>query len=211
MGIAFSSNTNVNAYEEQMKREKLEHELRKMQHSLHVTAFSHYIASEYYRNLDIKLQYASAFTGALGSTASVASKLSWKTMIASNPRLAPILVAISTTSLLFTAVVHVPQIQNSPANLYQAHFLSGIECQYLERQITFVAETEVWDSSVAWATLATRYSTLLKDKKEVNSRIQSEHWAYRAALAKIHNRAKEKQMQAETETKGNAPTDCRGR
>ena len=180
-----------------------------MQYSLHVTATSHYIASAYYRNLDIKLQYASAFTSASGSTASVASK--WKTMIASNPRLAPILVAISTTSLLFTAVVHVPQIQNSPANLYQAHFLSGIECQYLERQITFVAETEVWDSSVAWATLATRYSTLLKDKKEVNSRIQSEHWAYRAALVKIHNRAKEKQMQAEKERKGNAPTDCRDR
>lgn len=204
------SSTENKAIEDRIKREKLEQELRQMQNSLKVTSTAHYIASEYYRNLDIKLQYASAFTGTLGSTGSVASKLAWKSLISSNPRLAPILVAISTTSLLFTAVVHVPQIQNSPANLYKAHFKSGIECQYLEKQVAFVAETEVWDWSVAWATLALRYSELLKTKKEVNNSIQSEYWAYRAALKKIEERAKEKKLQAESEARGanaNALTD----
>ena len=202
MGTVFSSK--MKATEDRMKRKKLECELRQMQYSLNVTATAHYIASEYYRKLDIKLQYASAFTGALGSTASVASKLAWKTMIASNPRLAPIFAAISATSLLFTAVVHVPQIQNSPGNLYQAHFRSGIDCQYLERRATFVLETEVYDSDVAWATLAARYGTLLKEKKEVNSRLQSEYWAYRAALKKIEKRATEKKLQAKSEGQANA-------
>ena len=202
MGTVFSSK--MKATEDRMKRKKLECELRQMQYSLNVTATAHYIASEYYRKLDIKLQYASAFTGALGSTATVASKLAWKTMIASNPRLAPIFAAISATSLLFTAVVHVPQIQNSPGNLYQAHFRSGIDCQYLERRATFVLETEVYDSGVAWATLAARYGTLLKEKKEVNSRLQSEYWAYRAALKKIEKRATEKKLQAESEGQATA-------
>jgi len=70
-------------------------------------------------------------------------------MNAASLRLAPILVAIATTWLLFTAVVHAPQVKNSPANLYQAHFKSGVDCQYLEKQVRFFAETEVWDSSVA--------------------------------------------------------------
>ena len=206
MGSRFSSEKR--AKEEKMKRENLYHELREMQYSLHVTATSHYIACEYYRNLDNKLQYASAVTGTLGSMSSVASKLAWKTMIAASPRLAPILVAISTTSLLFTAVVHVPQVKNSPANLYQAHFKSGIECQYLEKQVKFFTQTEVWDSSVAWTTLASRYGTLIKNKMEVNSRIQSEYWAYRAALRKIKNREKEKKMEKDSERKDNEPAHC---
>ena len=39
-----------------------------------------------------------------------------------------------------------------------------------------------------WTTLASRYENLLKEKKEVNSKIQSEGWAYRAALEKIEKR-----------------------
>lgn len=204
MGALFSSEKKEN--EDRMKRENLEYELQKMQHSLYVTATSHYIASEYYRNLDLKLQYASAFTGTLGSTASVASKLAWKMMSSSNPRLAPILVAISTTSLLFTAVVHLPQIQNSPGNLYQTHFKSGIECQYLLKQVKFVRKTEVWDSNVAWTTLASRYGTLLRNKKEVNARVQSEYWSYRLALKKIDNRKKEKKAGGKRQTV-NVPTN----
>ena len=190
MGAILSSEKRINA--ERIKRENLDHQLQKLQHSLHVTAVSHYIASEYYRRLDSKLQYASAFTGAIGSTTSVASKLGWKLMVSSSPRLAPVLVAVSTTSLLFTALVHLPQINNTPGNMYKAHFKSGIECQYLQKQVKFLRKTAVWDASVPWETLANQYSELLLEKKRVNTRIQSEYWSYRKALNNIENRKKEK-------------------
>ena len=190
MGAILSSEKRINA--ERIKRENLDHQLQKLQHSLHVTAVSHYIASEYYRRLDSKLQYASAFTGAIGSTTSVASKLGWKLMVSSSPRLAPVLVAVSTTSLLFTALVHLPQINNTPGNMYKAHFKSGIECQYLQKQVKFLRKTAVWDASVPWETLANQYSELLLEKKQVNTRIQSEYWSYRKALNEIENRKKEK-------------------
>ncbi|XP_078380167.1 uncharacterized protein LOC144663105 [Oculina patagonica] len=191
--------------EDQIKRQKLQEELRSMQYSLYVTSTSHYLSSGFYRKWDVRLQYASIFTGTLGAAASVASKLGWKMLVSNNPRLAPILVATSTTSLLFTALVNLPQIQNTPANLYQAHFRSGIECQYLERQVKFISETEVWDSKVAWETLAAKYEKLLRDKKEINSRIQSEFWAYRKALKKIEDREREKmEKSARAE---NTPTD----
>ena len=190
MGAILSSEKRINA--ERIKRENLDHQLQKLQHSLHVTAVSHYIASEYYRRLDSKLQYVTAFTGAIGSTTSVASKLGWKLMVSSSPRLAPMLVAVSTTSLLFTALVHLPQINNTPGNMYKAHFQSGIECQYLQKQVKFLRKTAVWDASVPWETLANQYTELLLEKKRVNTRIQSECWSYRKALNKIENRKKEK-------------------
>ena len=163
-----------------------------MQHSLHVTATSHYISSGYYRKWDTRLQYVSLFTGTLGATASVGTRLAWKMLVSNIPRLAPILVATSTTSLLFTAIVNIPQIPNTPSKLCQTHFKSGIECQYLERQVKFISETEVWDSKVAWETLAAKYEKFLRDKKEVNSKIKSENWAYRKALKKIEDRQREK-------------------
>ena len=189
-----------------MKRQKLGNELRTMQHSLHVTASSHYISSGYYRMWDTRLQYASLFTGTFGAAASVVAKLDWKVLVTNNPRLAPFLVATSTTSLLFTAIVNIPQIQNAPSNLYQAHFKSGIECQYLEKQVKFISETEVWDSKVAWETLAAKYEKLLRDKKEVNNRIQSEFWAYRKALKKIEERETEKKTKQSAEAES-AATD----
>lgn len=190
MGASISSQKNVE--EDRFKRQNLQNELCKMQHSLRVTSSAHYLSSEHYRSLDTKLQYASVITGSLGATASVASKLAWKLMFSNSPRLAPIFVAASTTSLLFTAVVNIPQIQNTPANLHQAHFKSGIECQYLEKRATFVSEMEVWDTKVSWETLAAKYENLLKEKKEVNSKIQSEYWAYRRALKKIEDKQKER-------------------
>ena len=190
--------------EDRVKRQNLQNELCKMQNSLHVTSASHYIATEHYRKWDLRLQYASLLTGALGATAGVASKLAWKMLVTSNPRLAPILAATCTTSLLFTALVNLPQIQKTPANLCQAHFRSGIECQYLERQVKFFTETEVWDSKIAWETLAAKYEKLLRDKKEINSRIQSEYWAYRGALKKIKDREREKME--ESAKVGDAPT-----
>ena len=201
MGAGISSQTITE--EDRMKRQNLHNELRKMQNSLHVTSTSHYISAEHYRNLDIRLQYAALFAGPIGAGAGVASKLSWEMMISSIPRLAPIVVATSASSLLLTAIVNLPQIQNTPGNLYQAHFRSGIECQYLEKQVKFFSETEVWDSKVAWETLAAKYERFLRDKKEVNSKIKSENWAYRKALKKIENRDKEKKAKSSSEQEVN--------
>ena len=41
-----------------------------------------------------------------------------------------------------------------------------------------------------WNILVSGYENLLKEKKEVNSRIQSEVWAYRAALTQEENERK---------------------
>ena len=68
----------------------------------------------------------------------------------------------------------------------------------------FFAKTDVWNSRVPWTRLASRYENLLQEKRDVNSRIQSEEWAYRAALEKIEKRErekrqKEKELQVELE------------
>jgi len=188
--------------EDRMRRQNLEDELKKMQNSLKVTATSHYLSSRYYKNLDVKLQYASIITGALGTTGGVLSKLAWKLIVAKNPRFAPILATASATSLLFTVVVNIPHVPNSPGTLHQLHFRSGIECQYLEKQVQFFAKSDVWNSDMPWTTLASRYENLLKEKKEINGRVQTDEWAYRAALKKIENRENEKrQKEQELQTK----------
>lgn len=187
MGTGISSDERIN-------RQNLQDELCEMQKSLKVTAASHYIAAEYYGKWDSRFRYVSLFTGTLGATASVASKLSWKMLVSKSPRLAPILVGTSTTCLLFTAIVNlpVPQIQNTPANLYQTYYRSGIECQYLENRVKFVSETEVWDSKTSWETLAAKYENLLMYKKDVNSKLQSKSWSYREALKQIEGSKREK-------------------
>ena len=189
--------------EDRIRRQNLEDELKTMQYSLKVTACCHYLSSSYYRNLDVKVQHASFITGALGTTGSVLSKLAWKMIVAKNPRFAPILAAASATSLLFTVVVNIPHVPNSPATLHQLHFRSGIECQYLEKQVQFFAKSDVWNSDMPWTTLASRYENLLKEKKEVNGRVQTDEGAYRAALKKIESRDKEKrqkEQELQTET-----------
>ena len=127
MGSAVSSENK----DDRKRRQDLDDELTTMQNSLFVTATSHYLASAYYRSLDVKLQYVSFLTGAFGTTGGVLSKLAWQTILAKNPRVAPILAATSATSLLFTVVVNIPRVPNSPGTLQQLHFKSGIECQYL--------------------------------------------------------------------------------
>ena len=179
--------------EERKKRQRLDQQVRKMQRSLRVTATAHYISSGRYRNWDHRLQYTSYFTGVLGTTGTVSSTLAWKMIVAKYPRLALILGSASAASVVFTFIVNYP-LPNSPANLHQLHFTSGIECQYLEKRVQFFAESDVWNSSVPWTTLASNYENLLKEKKEVNSRIQTEEWAYHAALKKIENREKEKRQ-----------------
>ncbi|KAL9988137.1 hypothetical protein ACROYT_G002543 [Oculina patagonica] len=184
--------------EDQKRRQNLEDELKGMQYSLKVTASSHFIASEYYRNLDIKLQYASVLTATLGTTGGVLSKLAWKMMVAESPRLAPLLVASSATSLLFTAVVNIPNIPNSPGTLHQLHYQTAIRCQYLEKRVKFFAKNDVWSSDVAWATLASRYDNFLKEKNEVNSRVHSQSWSFRKALEKLDDYNRRKKQDGKT-------------
>lgn len=111
--------------------------------------------------------------------------------LAKTPRLAPLLAASSTSALLFTAVVNIPHLLNSPSTSHQLHFRSGIECQYLEKQVKFFPKRDVWNSDVAWATLALRYENFLREKKEVNRLVQSQRWSYLKAVKTLDNREKE--------------------
>lgn len=165
-----------------------------MEHSLRVTATAHYKSAEWYDGLDMKIQLLCYSAGAFGTTGMGASKLAWKRIVERYPRFAPVFAATSATSFVFAIVVGFRYVPNSPGTLHQLHFRSGIECQYLQRRVRFFAKTDVWNTSVPWTTLASRYENLLKEKKEVNSKIQSEGWAYRAALEKIEKRDKEKRQ-----------------
>ncbi|KAJ7385271.1 hypothetical protein OS493_016342 [Desmophyllum pertusum] len=179
--------------EDQKRRQYLEVELKKMQRNLNVTATAHYIASEYYSKVHVKLQYASLLAGPIGIAGGLWSKLDWKMMVANSPRVPRIvLFATSAASLLFTVVVNIPEFPNSPGSLHKLHFRSGIECQYLEKEVKFFATSDVWNSDVAWATIDSRYKNFLKDKKEVNSKVQSQRWAYLQALEELDKKEKDK-------------------
>lgn len=180
--------------EERKRRQNLEELLHKMKYSLNVTASTHYLAAAHYRQVDTYLQYASYITGVLGTSGSVGSRLAWNLLATKSPRLSAIFIAsASVTALLFTVAVNVRQfpIPNLPSTLQQLNFKAGVECQYLERKVQIFAESDVWNSSIAWHTLASRYENLLKEKKEINSRIQTEEWAHRKALEKRKKRKKE--------------------
>ena len=180
--------------EERKRRQNLEELLHKMKYSLNVTASTHYLAAARYRQVDTYLQYASYITGALGTSGSVGSRLAWNVLATKSHRLSAIFIAsASVTALLFTVAVNVRQfpIPNLPSTLQQLNFKAGVECQYLERKVQLFAESDVWNSSIAWDTLASRYENLLKEKKEINSRIQTEDWAHRKALEKREKRKKE--------------------
>lgn len=180
--------------EERKRGQKLEKRLRKMKYSLNVTASTHYLAAAHYRQVDTYLQYASYITGVLGTSRSVGSRLAWNVLATKSPRLSAIFIAsASVTALLFTVAVNIRQfpIPNLPSTLQQLNFKAGGECQYLERKVQLFAESDVWNSSIAWDTLASRYENLLKEKKEINSIIQTEDWAHRKALEKLKKRKKE--------------------
>lgn len=55
----------------------------------------------------------------------------------------------------------------------------------------FFPKRDVWNSDVAWATLALRYENFLREKKEVNRLVQSQRWSYLKAVKKLDNREKE--------------------
>ena len=189
-----NSNQGGMSEEERKRRQNLEELLHKMKYSLNVTASTHYLAAAHYRQVDTYLQYASYITGVLGTSGSVGSRLAWNVLATKSPRLSAIFIAsASVTALLFTVAVNVRQfpIPNLPSTLQQLNFKAGVECQYLERKVQLFAESDVWNSSIAWDTLASRYENLLKEKKEINSRIQTEEWAHRKALEKRKKRKKE--------------------
>ena len=178
--------------EERKRRQNLE----KLLHSLNVTASTHYEAAAHYRQVDTYLQYASYITGVLGTSGSVGSRLAWKVLATKNSRLSTIFISsASVTALLFTVAVNIRQlpIPNLPSTLQQLNFKAGVECQYLEGKVQLFAESDVWNSSIAWDTLASRYENLLKEKKEINSRIQTEEWAWHKALDKCKKKKKELQ------------------
>ena len=188
------SNQGGMSEEERKRRQNLEELLHKMKYSLNVTASTHYLAAAHYRQVDTYLQYASYITGVLGTSGSVGSRLAWNVLATKSPRLSAIFIAsASVTALLFTVAVNVRQfpIPKLPSTLQQLNFKAGVECQYLERKVQLFAESDVWNSSIAWDTLASRYENLLKEKKEINSRIQTEEWAHRKALEKRKKRKKE--------------------
>ena len=188
------SNQGGMSEEERKRRQNLEELLHKMKYSLNVTASTHYLAAAHYRQVDTYLQYASYITGVLGTSGSVGSRLAWNVLATKSPRLSAIFIAsASVTALLFTVAVNVRQfhIPNLPSTLQELNFKAGVECQYLERKVQLFAESDVWNSSIAWDTLASRYENLLKEKKEINSRIQTEDWAHRKALEKREKRKKE--------------------
>lgn len=188
------SNQGGMSEEERKRRQNLEELLHKMKYSLNVTASTHYLAAAHYRQVDTYLQYASYITGVLGTSGSVGSRLAWNVLATKSSRLSAIFIAsASFTALLFTVAVNVRQfpIPNLPSTLQQLNFKAGVECQYLERKVQLFAESDVWNSSIAWDTLASRYENLLKEKKEINSRIQTEEWAYRKAVEKRKKRKKE--------------------
>ena len=180
--------------EERKRRQNLEKLLHDMKYRLNVTASTHYLAAAHYRQVDTYLQYASYITGVLGTSGSVGSRLAWNVFPTKSPRLSAIFIAsASVTALLFTVAVNIRQfpIPNLPSTLQHLHFKAGVECQYLERKVQLFTESDVWNSSIAWDTLASRYENLLKEKKEINSRIQTEEWAYDKALEKCKKRKKE--------------------
>ena len=188
------SNQGGMSEEERKRRQNLEKLLHDMKYRLNVTASTHYLAAAHYRQVDTYLQYASYITGVLGTSGSVGSRLAWNVFPTKSPRLSAIFIAsASVTALLFTVAVNIRQfpIPNLPSTLQQLNFKAGVECQYLERKVQLFTESDVWNSSIAWDTLASRYENLLKEKKEINSRIQTEEWAYDKALEKRKKRKKE--------------------
>ena len=175
-----------------------------MNRRLYITHLSHYESAKYYRKWDIRLQYLSLVVGAGGATGGLASTFNWKAFVGHNPRLAPLVAATSATLAILSVIVQLlPKIQSMPADLHKMHLKAGTECQYLEEKVKFMSETEVWDYKVPWESLASKYETLLSDKKEVNSMIQTEEWAYQKNWENVEkwDRKREKSVRVEEGTK----------
>lgn len=182
MGASYSSKMSE---EEQQRRRVLANRLEKMRKTLDKTAESHYESSDYYKKWELDLQYASWVTGIMGSPwpGIVLSTRASKTANGTSPRFAAIFGAASAMCLAFTFMVN-SSLPNSPKTLAQQHFITGLECRKLEKQVQFFAENDVLNAELPWSMLCSKYEDLLEKRKEVNSRIKSEHWAYDAVKAR---------------------------
>lgn len=123
------------------------------------------------------------------------------------PRLVPLVAAISATSIVLSITVRTRlplkiDITGLPADLHEKHLIAGLECQYLKKRVKFMSETEVWDPKIPWASLTSQYLALLREKKDVNSMIQTEEWAYLKAKKLIMEKEREKRDRTERVAEG---------
>ena len=172
--------------EEKHKRESLENNLNDMQRRLETTSIGHFESSQYYQELNTKIQYISSALFFVGVTGSFALRLGWGEFFPRFPSRASFVASLSATCVLTALTVNgrFPwrrRIIDVPADLYQKHFNSGVECQYLESRVKFMSETEVWDPKIPWASLALRFQALLREKRNIDSVIKPERWAYQDA------------------------------
>lgn len=193
--------------EEKLKRESLEESLKTMHKKLNTTAKTHFESSRYYRNWDIGLQCISSVVFLVSATGSFPSKSPSKGFFLYRPRLVALVATISATSIVLSITVRTRlplkiYITGLPADLYEKHLNAGLECQYLKKRVKFMSETEVWDPKIPWASLTSQYRALLKEKKDVNSMIQTEEWAYKRAKKLIVEKEREKRNRTERVAEG---------
>lgn len=175
------------------QRCELKKQLERMQESLDETAESHYESSDYYNKWDLNLYHASWVTGILGSPWPGILLSTWasKTTNGTKPRFVAIFGAASAMCLAFTLMVN-SSLPNSPHTLAQQHLDTGLECRKLQKQVQFFAKSDVCNPEVPWSTLEVKYENLLEKRKEINSKIKSEHWAYDAVKARKQKKEKQK-------------------
>ena len=193
--------------EEKLKRESLEESLKTMHKKLNTTAKTHFESSRYYRKWDIGLQCISSVVFLVSATGSFPSKSPSKGFFLYRPRLVALVATISATSIVLSITVRTRlplkiDITGLPADLYEKHLNAGLECQYLKKRVKFMSETEVWDPKIPWASLTSQYRALLKEKKDVNSMIQTEEWAYKRAKKLIVEKEREKRNRTERVAEG---------
>ena len=193
--------------EEKLKRESLEESLKTMHKKLNTTAKTHFESSRYYKKWDIGLQCISSVVFLVSATGGFQSKSAWMGFFLYRPRLVPLVAAISATSIVLSITVRTRlplkiDITGLPADLYEKHLNAGLECQYLKKRVKFMSETEVWDPKIPWASLTSQYRALLKEKKDVNSMIQTEEWAYKRAKKLIVEKEREKRNRTERVAEG---------
>ena len=193
--------------EEKLKRESLEESLKRMHKKLNTTAKTHFESSRYYRKWDIGLQCISSVVFLVSATGGFPLKSAWMRFFLYRPRLAPLVAAISATSIVLSITVRTRlplkiDITGLPADLHEKHLIAGLECQYLKKRVKFMSETEVWDLKIPWASLASQYRALLREKKDVNSMIQTEEWAHLKAKKLIVEKKWEKRNRPERVAEG---------
>ena len=193
--------------EEKLKRESLEESLKTMHKKLNTTAKTHFESSRYYKKWDIGLQCISSVVFLVSATGGFQSKSAWMGFFLYRPRLVPLVAAISATSIVLSITVRTRlplkiDITGLPADLYEKHLNAGLECQYLKKRVKFMSETEVWDPKIPWASLTSQYRALLREKKDVNSMIQTEEWAYKRAKKLIVEKEREKRNRTERVAEG---------